>query len=194
MRLVRPRILVFLGPQGSGKGTQSVRIAQELGLPRAEAGQLFRDEAKLDTPLGRAIKALLDKGEYLPTELWRPVIERVFKATDAAHGMIFDGFLRTPDQLGQFDEFRHEYHLPDPLIVYLKLSKEHAVKRLMARGRVDDTPELIARRLEWSTAKIKEILDHFRSLGEVVEVDGDHPIEQVHETIMRKLADAGIVQ
>ncbi len=193
MTLTKPRILVFLGPQGSGKGTQSSLLADKLGLPRAEAGQLFRDEAHQDTPLGRSVKALLERGEYLPTELWRPVIERVFQTVDASRGLVFDGFLRTPDQLAEFDRFRHEYHLPDPLIVYLTLSKEHAIKRLMARGRADDTPELIARRLEWSTEKIQAILSHFRAQDEVVEVCGDHPIETVQRMIVDALTERGII-
>lgn len=193
MRLIEPKILVFLGPQGSGKGTQSIMLAKTLGLPRAEAGQLCRDEAKKDTPLGKSIKALIDKGEYLPTSLWRPVIERVFQTVDASSGMIFDGFLRTPDQLKEFDTFRTTYFLPDPLIVYLRLSQEHAIARLMKRGRVDDTPELIATRLKWSTAKIQGILDHFRAKNEVIEINGDQSIDVVQQEIIDKLTKAGVI-
>jgi adenylate kinase len=183
MKLIEPKILVFLGPQGSGKGTQSIQLADALQLPRAEAGQLCRDEAKLDTPLGRSVKALLDKGDYLPTELWRPIIEKKLATMDGSRGLVFDGFLRTKDQLAAYEEFRHEFHLPEAIIIYLNLSREKAVERLMKRGRVDDTPELIAKRLDWSKSQVKEILDHFRELGKVIEIDGDHSIEVVQQEI-----------
>ncbi len=194
MRLTKPLILVFLGPQGSGKGTQSIKLAELLHLPRAEAGQLFRDEATRDTELGRAIKSLLDKGQYLPTELWKPVIERALRSADASQGMIFDGFLRTTDQLDEFEGFREAFGLPEALIVYLNLSKHHAIERLMKRGRVDDTPELIAKRLEWSGEQVRGILEHFRRRGKVVDIDADQSIETVHEQIVSALTERGVVQ
>lgn len=194
MQLTTPTILVFLGPQGSGKGTQSIRIAELLQLQRAEAGQLCRDEAKKDTELGRAVKAILEKGEYLPIKLWKPIIERVFQSTDVSKGMVFDGFLRTTDQLAVFQEFRQTYQLPDVLIVYLRLSKHHAVERLMKRGRADDTPELIARRLEWSIAQVQEILEHYRAEDKVIDIDADQPIETVQQFILDALKQRGIIQ
>lgn len=193
MKLTEPKILVFLGPQGSGKGTQSIQLADALQLPRAEAGQLCRDEAKLDTPLGRSVKALLDKGDYLPTELWRPIIEKKLSTMDGSGGLVFDGFLRTKDQLAAYEEFRHEFLLPEAIIIYLNLSREKAVERLMKRGRVDDTPELIAKRLDWSKSQVKEILDHFRVLGKVIEIDGDHSIEIVQQEIRDALAERHLV-
>lgn len=193
MQLVRPVVLVFLGPQGSGKGTQSTLLAQELLLPRSEAGQLFRDEAKQDTPLGRAIKEKLDRGEHMTTDLWKPVIERELRAVDGSKGMIFDGFLRNPDQLAQYEQFRKQYHLPEAIIIHLKLTREQAIERLMKRGRADDTPELIEKRLAFSAAKIKDILDHFRANDTVIDIDADNAIEVVQQSIRDALKARNII-
>lgn len=194
MKLVEPRLLVFLGPQGSGKGTQSTLLAEKLNLPRAEAGQLCRDAAKEDTPLGRAAKKLIEHGEYFPLEIWKPIIEKQLKTVDGSKGMVFDGFLRTRDQLAAYEEFRVIYNLPKAMIIYLNLSREKAIERLTKRGRVDDTPELIAKRLAWSSAQVKDILDHFRSLGKTIDIDSDQSIEVVQQEIIDKLVAKGIIQ
>ena len=194
MKLVEPRLLVFLGPQGSGKGTQSTLLAETLNIPRAEAGQLCRDAAKEDTPLGRTAKKLIENGEYFPLEVWKPIIERQLQTIDGSRGMVFDGFLRTRDQLAAYEEFRVTYNLPKAMIIYLNLSKEKAIERLTKRGRVDDTPELIAKRLAWSSAQVKDILDHFRSLGKTIDIDSDQEIAVVQQEIVDKLAAKGIIK
>lgn len=194
MKLIEPRLLVFLGPQGSGKGTQSTLLAEKLHLPRAEAGQLCRDAAKEDTPLGRAAKKLIDNGEYFPLEIWKPIIEKQLQTIDGSKGLVFDGFLRTRDQLAAYEEFRITYNLPKAMIIHLNLSREKAIERLSKRGRVDDTPELIARRLAWSSAQVKDILDHFSSLGKTIEINSDQEIDVVQQEILDKLVAKGIIQ
>jgi adenylate kinase len=193
MKFVKPKLLVFLGPQGSGKGTQSHLLVEKLNVPRAEAGQLCRDASKQDTPLGHAIKAVMDRGELLPIDLWRPVIEQKLKSIDVSEGMIFDGFLRAPNQLAAYEDFRQELHLPEAIVVNLNLTREKSIERLMKRGRVDDTPELIATRLEWSENQVEDVLIHFRTLGKLIDVNADQPIETVQQEIIEKLKISGII-
>jgi adenylate kinase len=149
----------MLAPPGGGKGTQGVRLARELGVRHISSGEILRAEVANDTELGREVKAHMAAGRLAPDELVtraiRPVIESL-------SGYILDGYPRT---LAQADGVDFD------AVVYLNVPDEEVKRRLLGRGRADDTPDVIKERLREYRADTEPLIEHYRDV--LVEVDGD---------------------
>ena len=99
---------------------------------------MMRDLSKKDTPDARRVKRLLDQGKFAPTEIvMREVINRL-KKPDARNGYVFDGFPRSMEQVRAMDKNNIEHNF----IINLQVSEQEVIRRLTARGRADDKPEL----------------------------------------------------
>ena len=97
------RALIFLGPPGAGKGTQSKKVAQRCGVPHLSTGDMFRDAVGRDTPLGRIARPIMERGDLVPDELVMKMVEERLSRPDCAGGFVFDGFPRTLAQAEQLD-------------------------------------------------------------------------------------------
>jgi len=93
-----PIFIILLGPPGAGKGTQAQVISTELGLPHISSGDIFRENLKNQTELGRLAKGYMDRGELVPDDLTISMIRERLSRPDAAPGALLDGFPRTPAQ------------------------------------------------------------------------------------------------
>jgi adenylate kinase len=93
-----PSYIILLGPPGAGKGTQAQLISHELGLPHISSGDIFRENLKNQTELGKQAKAYMDRGELVPDDLTISMIRERLSRPDAAQGALLDGFPRTPAQ------------------------------------------------------------------------------------------------
>lgn len=97
--------IVLFGPPGAGKGTQAQRLQSTLGLPVIVSGDIFRAMRRDDTPLGREVRDILDRGAYVPDALTIEVVLGRLRQTDASGGFILDGFPRTDTQALALDDF-----------------------------------------------------------------------------------------
>jgi adenylate kinase len=87
-----PARLLIIGPQGSGKGTQGVRIAEALGIPAVSTGDVFRANVKEGTELGQQVKAIIDAGDLVPDELTSAIVRDRLEQPDASVGFLLDGY------------------------------------------------------------------------------------------------------
>ena len=149
----------MLAPPGGGKGTQGVRLAHELGVPHISSGDVLRAAVADDTELGREVKAHMAAGRLAPDELVSRAIAPVIESLD---GYILDGYPRTLAQAQGLDF---------DAVVYLRVPDEEVERRLLARGRADDTADVIKERLREYAADTEPLIDHYRDV--LVEVDGD---------------------
>ena len=172
--------LIVMGPQGSGKTTQAELLAKKLNLPHLQTGELYRRVAKEKSPLGRKVKELLGKGHLVPDKEHNELLEREVKKPLYKNGFVLDGSPRTLSQ-AKSQPFKVDK------IFYLDVSDEENTKRLLRRGRKDDTPELIAERLRIYHRETEPVLKYFRQQGILKEVDGERPIEVIHQDIMNRL-------
>lgn len=172
--------IIFMGPQGSGKTTQAEILADKLKLPFIGTGDIYRQVAGLDTELGKRVKAILDKGDLVDDETTFKVVDS--HLSEIKSGFILDGFPRTLAQ-AQRELF------PVDKVIYIKLTDDTAVKRLAARGRSDDTPEVIGERLRLYHEETEPILDYYRKQGKLLEVDGSGTIEEVEKLIWEALGN-----
>lgn len=193
MRL-KPVVLIFAGPQGSGKGTQATLLAKQFQLPLAVAGDLFRSIAKEPTETGKAIHETLSQGKLMTNELWREVTGKYLEQADLSRGIILDGFIRNMNQVESFEEISAQQTLPPVLIIYLALPREQSIERLLKRGRHDDTMEAIERRLEWSKTDSEPAIEYYREKNQVLDINGHQSIDEVHDEIVAKLTNGGWVE
>ncbi len=141
--------LVILGRQGSGKGTQAIRLVDAYGPVHVSTGDMLRAAMAAGTELGRQARALVDAGELVGDDVVNGIVaERLAEADVVERGFLLDGYPRTPDQASALEGFLAEAGTPLDGAVNLDVPVDEVTARMMARGRADDTEEGIRRRLD----------------------------------------------
>ncbi len=175
--------ILLLGPQGSGKGTQAKRIADEYGLAHIATGDMFRAAIAKKTPLGLQVEPILASGQLVPDELTIGVIRERLSEDDARAGFVLDGFPRNAPQADALDDLLAELGRPLTIVLDFQISEDVCVQRMLKRaeeeGRVDDTTEVIAQRLEIYRRETAPLIEHYRPTGKVVGIHADRSINEV---------------
>ena len=182
--------LLIMGPQGVGKGTQAALLSEHYGIPAISTGDIFRYNLKNHTELGKQVQGYLDKGELVPDELTNSIVKDRLAQDDAKSGWILDGYPRNA-QVQALDRMLEELGTPLDHVVALEAERdvllERMQKRAVEQGRSDDTPEVIAKRLETYEKETAPLLDIYDSRGQLVEVDGVGDIKEINNRIVESL-------
>ena len=186
------RRLLIVGPPGAGKGTQAVRVAEELSIPAISTGDIFRANVSGQTELGVLAKSYMDKGEYVPDSVTNDMVRSRLAEADARDGFLLDGYPRTLDQVEALDGMLAELGTELDMVLLLVVEQEEVVGRLVARGaeqgRSDDTEETIRRRLEVYAEQTAPLIDVYEQRGLVRRVDGMASIDEVTAALREALA------
>jgi adenylate kinase len=169
--VAQPTRLVIFGRQGSGKGTQCVRLVERYGVVHISTGDMLRAERSADTELGRKAGEIMDAGGLVGDDIMIPVAKNRIAEPDAASsGFVLDGFPRTVDQAeGLFDALGSDgLHAA----IVLDVPLDEVTARMKARGRTDDTDEAIEKRLALYEQETRPVLDWFTERDLLVTVDG----------------------
>jgi adenylate kinase len=179
--------LLLLGPQGSGKGTQAKRIAQAYGLAHVASGDMFRAAVAAGTSLGRRVESILASGALVPDDVTIDVVRDRLEQGDASDGFVLDGFPRTMAQARALDELLADLGRELTAVLALHVSDAVSVERLLNRareeGRVDDTPEAIARRLAIYHDQTEPLIEYYRAQDRLVPIDGEGTVNEVFAQI-----------
>ncbi len=212
------KVVIMLGPQGAGKGTQAQRLSAALGLPHISTGDLFRAQKKAKSALGEKVRGYLDSGNLVPDEITIEMLfERVAQA-DCKAGYLLDGFPRTHAQAealaGRLD--------PSDRVTALNLAIDDKVIIGRVSGRLvcedghmyhtevapparagvcdicgkdlfrreDDQPEVVTRRLAVYHELTKPLIEYYKKQGVLSEVNGDQSPDAVFEDLRRHLEQA----
>lgn len=178
------RVLI-VGPQGAGKGTQSTLLAENLGVPHISTGDLFRLNIGHGTELGLAAKQYSDNGELVPDEITSAMVAARLEENDTHDGWILDGFPRNLTQGKWLSELLDSRDAALTSVIVIDAPDDILQERMMARGRADDTPDTIARRLSIYHAETVPLLEFYGEL--VIEVDGVGEIHEVQQRILKAL-------
>ena len=210
--------IAFVGPPGSGKGTQAELLAPVLGIPIIGPGALYRKEVAAGTPLGKEAVAIMSTGAMMPNALTNAMIQKRLRESDCAGGFILDGFPREVEQLRGYDELG----MPFTHVILLAISEVEVMRRLADRlvcicgkqfnrrelqiepgdeerciacsgeltRRKDDNPETIQHRITLYHERTEAVVAECRQRGILVEVNGERPIADVHREILEKIGMA----
>jgi adenylate kinase len=185
--------VVFFGPEGSGKGTQAKLLSDALHLPILTSGDLVRDAATNDKGIiGEVCRQALSEGKYVADSEMFVLWKHRLKQEDALGGWIMDGFPRNVEQAKFLEDKIDKYGYKVEKVIYLNLSEEESIKRLLKRARplhpgsteLHDSPERIKQRLAIYKEGEKDVLEYYRQKGVLVEINADRSIEDVHTDIL----------
>ena len=190
--------LLIVGPQGSGKGTQGVRIADAFGVPAISTGDMFRAAVAAGSDLGNQVKALIEAGILVPDELTSAVVAERLGQDDAANGFLLDGYPRNLGQVADLDAFLAARDEKIDAVIELNVPREESISRLTQRareqGRTDDTEEVIANRLGIYERETAPILDVYRERDVVDTIDGVGTLDEITERIVAALKARGLAR
>jgi adenylate kinase len=199
--------LIFLGPPGSGKGTQAVRLALKHNLKHISTGDVLRKEMADNTALGMKIKEIVSKGQLVSDEMINEVVKNVLAEKDS---YILDGYPRTVAQAIYLEEFLSKRNDKISVVFYFDVPRELLIKRLSGRRkckqcgkdfnlyfhpskkgencdvcdvplyqRPDDKEEVIIKRLSVYEAETKPLIDYYKQKNLLIKIDASRDIELV---------------
>jgi adenylate kinase len=183
--------ILILGPQGSGKGTQARRIADEYGVAHVSTGDMFRAAIAAGTPLGLQVQPILESGQLVPDDLTIELIQARLQEADALPGFVLDGFPRTLAQAGALDAMLAAIGRELDVVLELLIAEEICIERMRGRareeGRADDTPDVIAARLEVYARETVPVVERYRATGRLVGIRAERLPDEVFAEIQNTL-------
>ena len=206
--------LVIFGAPGAGKGTLAVMLAQRLKLKKISLGDMLREEAKKNTPLGNTLAEYMQKGALVDDK----IVAQVIKENITEEDFILDGYPRNINQALTLDEILKEKGLNLDYFIYLNASEQTIIERLSGRRvcakcgaiyhiknmppkkegvcdicggqlitRKDDTVEVIKKRWNVFQAEATPIIEHYRKQGKLIEVDSNKDKDVVFSSLWEKI-------
>lgn len=178
--------IFIAGPQGSGKGTQAARLAAKLDFFHWDMGAILRNIQKEDTPLAQKVM-VMNQGIFLTDEVIIEVSEDRLNKISPTKGIIFDGLPRRPIQAKFLIDFLNHQQRKKPITLLIDMPRSVSIERLTLRakieGRVDDTPEVIDKRLQFYDEVIKPLMEYLKEETHFLSVDGTPSIDVVEKSI-----------
>lgn len=173
--------ILITGPQGSGKTTQAQVLVKKLGACFIGAGDLLRKFAEGDSKDAKMIKTAVENGQLVDDQIIARLVKEKVNREECGQGIVTDGYPRTWSQ--------HELYDPGfDRVFYLDVPDEEVEKRLLDRGRDDDTPELIRERLSWYHKRTKPLLEYYKNLGKLIIINASQPLGVSDEQSINRIA------
>lgn len=210
-RLVIRMKLVIFGPPSAGKGTQAQRLSKKYGIPQIATGDLLREHVAKKTPIGIKVKEILDAGKLGPDDLIVQIIKDRVSQPDCTNGYLLDGFPRTMNQAKELEKMT-DIDLVLNIGVDTEVLVERAVGRRICPNcaavyhiifnppkqpricdkcgspliqRDDDKEETVRKRLKVYQDQTAPLIDHYRKMGKIMDIDGSLGIDGVFEQMIR---------
>ncbi|MCF6367034.1 MAG: adenylate kinase [Bacteroidales bacterium] len=181
------KYFLIFGPPGSGKGTQSKKIIEKYNLVHLSTGDILRKELEINSRLGQIAKSHMNKGGLVPDDIILGMVAKEIEANKGTSGVVLDGFPRTVDQAKGLDKLLLNKNYEISAMFALDVDEDELVRRLLERakigGRVDDTPEIIAKRIQTYKLTTAKVAEYYSEQGKLHEINGVGDIDNIFSKI-----------
>jgi adenylate kinase len=214
------RFYVLLGPPGAGKGTQAKVVAEKYNLVHISSGDLFRENLKNQTELGKLAQGYMTRGELVPDDVTIAMVRDRISRPDCKNGALLDGFPRTPAQADALSEMLKEFNSKVELVPLIDVPAQDLIERLSGRwtckeGHVfhekfnppqiagicdidgselykleDEKKATVENRIKVYTEQTAPLIEYYSSRNILVKIDGTKPIDQVSKELLSAIEKA----
>jgi adenylate kinase len=164
--------LILIGPPGAGKGTQCQRLAGMLQVPHLSTGEMLRVAVREGMPAGRQASTYMEQGQLVPDSIIVGMVNQRLQSPDCREGCLLDGFPRTLSQAATLDELLERQAMSVDGVIELAVPRDELVRRMLARKREDDDPEIFSRRIVSFEEQTAPLLDYYARQGKLASIDG----------------------
>lgn len=179
--------VVFIGPPGAGKGTQSIRIANHLGVTHLSTGEVLRKSRDAGDEIGAQAAEYLSDGRLVPDDVVMRLVNDRLCSEESKRGYVFDGFPRTLRQAEALDELLAERCAPLDAAIEFVVPEEELMKRLSDRGREDDKEATIRERLRFYNKLTGPLVDYYNRRGVLRKIDAVGTPDEVFARVREAL-------
>ena len=183
--------IILIGPPGAGKGTQCQKLVDLLRIPHLSTGEMLRTAVRAGTPEGVEAARFMTSGQLVPDDIIVGMVTRRLEAADCRDGCLLDGFPRTLHQAETLDDLLERRAMSVDGVIELAVPRDELVRRMLARGREDDDPDVFARRIESFELQTAPLLEYYSRQGKLASIDGLGTAEETFERVRRAVGRFG---
>jgi|TARA_B100000073_G_scaffold276663_1_gene236823 adenylate kinase len=175
--------IILIGPPGAGKGTQCQRLIEYLQVPHLSTGEMLRTAIQEGTAEGVEAKDFMEHGQLVPDALVLNMITKRLESPDCRHGCLLDGFPRTLPQAEMLDDLLERRAMSVDGVIELVVPRDELIRRMMARKREDDNPDVFARRITSFETQTAPLIKFYSRQGKLASIDGLGDTNEIFERV-----------
>ncbi len=179
-------LVIFIGPPGSGKGTQASRLCEYLSIAHLSTGDMFRAAIQEETELGILAQQYMDRGELVPDQLVVEMVAEALRNAPYDTGGLLDGFPRSLPQAEALDQILAQEGKQVDMVLELDVGDEILIERLLERKRPDDTLDTIRNRLKVYMEQTSPVLSYYKERRLLTTINGEGTMDDVHREILEQ--------
>jgi adenylate kinase len=179
--------IILIGPPGAGKGTQCQRLVEHLEVPHLSTGEMLRTEVRSGSPEGLRAAAHMDQGQLVPDSMILGMVTKRLESADCRGGFLLDGFPRTLPQASTLDDLLERRAMNVDGVLELAVPRDELVRRMLARKRADDNPEIFSKRIASFEVQTAPLLEYYARQGKLATIDGLGDADEIFGRVKQAL-------